>query len=341
MNRHRSIAFFLFVLLGYSIAFASDDAGWFFPRSASDPKLWGFRDGIVLGVWPASLGLGAGAGGPRGLFRVGYGRGGLTQLVNYIAVEPVDRESRRGFSELESSPRDGGQGLFFAVMPTSGAAGAWRTSVSSSSLAVRFRTDRFANGAMIVVDARFDVARPDEVEFTVGASSESVALRACILTATMGNYIRARELWLADSKGEGGVHPVRAADLYPDYRGDGFAPNRFFGLDRLGRDRDGNIVVPITSDESNPAATRPQAPPWWWYRGEPVTQYWKKPKGTWRDDLCVKVNGRYCYWKSRNPLPGGIAFENFELNERYRPRQVFVFGITRRLPQALCDASSR
>jgi hypothetical protein len=310
----------------------AEESQWLLPRGPADPWIWGFRDGIVLAVWPAALGSRGGSGGPRGLVRVGYHRNGVAQLVNFIAIEPVDREGRRGFSELEPSPRDGQQGLFFGVVPTTGTPGAWRTRLTSSSLTVVFRTDRFANGAMIAVAARFHAAHPDEVEFTVGATSESVALRSCILTATMGNYIRARELWLADGK-------IKAADLFPDYRGDGFAPDRFFGLDRLARDREGNVVVPTTSDEPDPAATRPQAQPWWWYRGEPVTQYWKKPKGTWRDDLRVRVNGRYCYWQSRDPLPGGVAFENFELNERYRPGQVFIFGITRRSPQELLASS--
>jgi hypothetical protein len=334
-DRNRRAVLLLFVLAGCRTAAGAEYVHWRVPHAASDPKIWGFRDGMVLAVWPASLGPGGGTGGPRGLFRVGYGREDRTQLVNFIAVEPIDLDGRRGFSELESSPRDGERGLLFGVVATTGTAGAWRTVVASSSLAVSFRTDRFANGAVIIVTARFHAANPDEIEFTTRVAPDSVAVRSCILTATMGNYIRARELWLADSKEPTGVRAVKAGDLYPDYRGDGFAPDRFFGLDRLARDREGNVVVAITSDEPDPAATRPRAAIWWWYRGEPVTQYWKKPRGTWRPDLRVKVNARYCYWQSRNPLPGGVAFENFEWNERFRPEQVVVFGITRRTPQEL------
>ena len=40
-------------------------------------------------------------------------------------------------------------------------------------------------------------------------------------------------------------------------------------------------------------------------------------------------------WKSRHPIPGGVAFENFEMRERFRPGQRFVFGITRRTPGEL------
>jgi hypothetical protein len=41
------------------------------------------------------------------------------------------------------------------------------------------------------------------------------------------------------------------------------------------------------------------------------------------------------YWASRQPLPGGVAIENFELRERFYEGQTFVFGVTRRTPQAL------
>jgi len=333
MNPIKSPARFVLLCFDFFLWAASAEAAqpqWLFPREAEDPKIWGFRNGIVLATWPAWLG--PSGGGPRGLLRVGYSRDGRTQLVNFIAIEPIDERGRRGFSELERSPRDGGRGLILAVAPTTGTAGAWRTLVTSSSLAVAFRTDRFANGAMVKVLARFQADQPDEVEFAVSVTSESVALQYCIFTATMGNYIRARQLWLADRK-------VTAGELYPNYRGDGFAPDRFFDLDRLGRDGKGNIIVPLTSDEPNPAATRPKARFWWWYRGEPVTQYWKKPKGTWRDDLRVKVNGRYCYWQSRDPIPGGVAFENFELNERYYSNQVFVFGIMRCSPQEVLGST--
>ena len=35
---------------------------------------------------------------------------------------------------------------------------------------------------------------------------------------------------------------------------------------------------------------------------------------------------------SRHPIPGGVAFENFEMRERFRPGQRVVFGITHRTP---------
>jgi hypothetical protein len=44
-------------------------------------------------------------------------------------------------------------------------------------------------------------------------------------------------------------------------------------------------------------------------------------------DLRVLVNGRRSYWASSSPIPGGTAFENFELGEPYRPGQEYVFTV--------------
>jgi hypothetical protein len=129
---------------------------------------------------------------------------------------------------------------------------------------------------------------------------------------------------------------VTSLKLYPDYREPDFAPHRYFALDRLYRTAAGAVLAAIATDEVNPAAVEPfPGQPHWRYAGSPVTQYWQKPAGTWRDDLHVAVNGRYTYWLSRQPLPGGIAFENFEMRERFYEGQRFVFGITRKTPGEL------
>jgi hypothetical protein len=62
---------------------------------------------------------------------------------------------------------------------------------------------------------------------------------------------------------------------------------------------------------------------------------WKKPLAMARDDLHVAVNARYTYWQTRQSLPGGVAFENFELRERFYEGQGFTFGITRKTPAEL------
>lgn len=49
----------------------------------------------------------------------------------------------------------------------------------------------------------------------------------------------------------------------------------------------------------------------------------------------MAVNGRYTYWLSRQPIPGGVALENVAMRERFYEGQRFIFGITRKTPHDL------
>ena len=199
----------------------------------------------------------------------------------------------------------------------------------SQTLAVRVGVERFENGAHVGLTLVQRGDAPDELELTIHAEPDTVPIEYCILTATMGNKARTRLLWL-------NAGPISSLELYPDYTGPDFAPHRFFGLDRLRRTRAGDLLVALTTDETNPSAVEPfPGRRHWRYEGFPVTQYWKKPAGTGCDDLHVAVNGRYTYWLSRQPIPGGVAFENFELRERFHQGQRFIFGITRKSPKDL------
>ena len=121
----------------------------------------------------------------------------------------------------------------------------------------------------------------------------------------MGNKARARLLWLKNG-------PVSSLKLYPDYQQPDFAPHRFFPLKQLCRTAEGDILAAITSDEPDPSVIEPfPGHSHWRYAGVPVTQYWKKPAGTWREDLHVAVNGRYTYWLSQQPVPGGRRLREF------------------------------
>jgi hypothetical protein len=102
-------------------------------------------------------------------------------------------------------------------------------------------------------------------------------------------------------------------------------------VERLPRARDGDVLISLMSDEENPATARPFGRAHFWdYLGTKVIQYWRKPAAEVHADLSCAVNGRFTYWGSKQPIPGGIAFENFELREPFRSGQSFVFGITSR-----------
>ena len=316
-------------------AAAKPAADWIRAGLNTNVAAWGLRNGLRWGL-PAGR---RSFDGPRGLIRVRYPvlANGEYDLINFIAVEPVVGP-HKGFSELERSTLDGVAGKrLWAIHPGAPeqldnqlvAGQITQLDSGVQSLTVRVGVERFENGAHVtlIVTQRSD--SPDELELAIHAQPDSAPIDYCILTATMGNKARARQLWLKDEV-------ASSLTLYPNFRQFEFAPHRFFALDRLHRTAAGDVLVAITTDETNPAAVEPfPGLPHWRYAGFPVTQYWKKPAGTWRDDLHVAVNGRYAYWLSRQPIPGGIAFENFELRERFSDGQRFVFGITRKTPGEL------
>ena len=330
----RAAALSLCLAVGWSMRAAD----WVRAGLNTNQPLWGVRGGLLWAVPPGGF---RAAGGPRGLIRVGYpiSTNGGYDLINFIAVEPIVN-GRRGFSELELSALDQTRGKrIWAVGETNLASGEppsalapgklTRPSAGAEQLDVMLRVEPFNNGARVrlVVSQRSDA--PDEIQLSVHAEPGSAPLDYCILTATMGNLARTRLLWLNDEV-------VSSLRLYPNYSGDGFAPPRIYPLDRLARTPSGDLLVAVTNNEDDPASVYPfpgqQA---WHYGGCKVTQYWKKPRGAARDDLHAAVNARYTYWQTRRPIPGGVAFENFALRERFHEGQVFIFGLTRQTPAQL------
>ncbi|MEP0845054.1 MAG: hypothetical protein HRF43_20315 [Phycisphaerae bacterium] len=323
MNRQPLSAALAILMLGGS---AARGAEWVRGGEDGRQPWWGVRGGLQFAIPPASH-------GPRGLVRVLYPTlpEGRYDLINFIAVEPIVG-GRRGYSELEWSRLDRRQGKRFWVEPDQIAGTLARLEGGAEHLRVVVQVEEFDNGAKVrlVIEQRGD--RPDEIALTLEALPGSAPLEYGILTATMGNKARARLLHLADET-------VSSLKLYAGYTGPNFAGPTTFPLKRLVITAQGDLLAALTSDETRPADVRP-SPPNWYYGGFPVTQFWKMTQGTWRDDVHVAVNGRYTYWMSRRPIPGGIAFENFELRQRHQPGERFIFGITRRTPAELRGATT-
>lgn len=302
---------------------------WLRPDSPSSPLVWGRAGGIVFGL--------AGEGGmpgPRGLIRVGVWNAakGQAELVNFIAVEPVafghgSRQSRMGFSELEPSGSDGMQGKRFTTPDFRGTvdslpARPWPV----ERLSVRIEVEPFAvNGAHVYVVASVYADRPEELALAVHHHEDSAPIEEHTLTATMGNYERLRWLWLKD-------RVVDSRKLYAGFSGTGFIDKENYPRDEMFLYGDGDALAIATANEPDPAAVQIQERPFWTYKPVKLTQYWRVPARHIQPDLRVKVNGRATYYGSAIPIPGGVAFENFELRQRYVPGQVFCFGLTRREP---------
>src|SRR5580698_8367146 len=317
------------------------ESQWVLPSKPGDPLLWGRKDGIVFGL-PSEGGL----PGPRGLIRIGVisAETGEPALLNFIAIEPVtvgrkNRGDRMAFSELESSELD--HGLYGKRLwvdagnsrPSS--LGTFRLSSFDSPdgrskierLTVRIEVERFtANKAHVYLLASMQSDHPREVQMTVYAHGDSPAIEELTLTATMGNYERLRWLWLKD-------RVIDSRELYRSYHGDDFAEHGAYPLRKMLRDSDGDPIVFCTTNEANPRLNPDfTAKDHWRYRLGRLTQYWRVPASDIQPNLRVRVNGRRVYWSSHAPLGGGIAFENFDVRQVYKPGQTFVFGVTRKEP---------
>ncbi len=302
------------------------DGIWVRPSHETPAQpVWGHAEGLRVGLWPLP--------GPRGLLRIytPYLGHESTRMINYIAVEPVVAgQFTRGFSEMEQSMLDGEQGLrfwsadspqdFAAADPAAPASGVITHEDGIDILTVYILIEPYRSGAHVYVRLRFRSDRPYEVGLAAFTNPESSDLSACILTATMGNYARLRTLHLADRQ-------VQAGDLWPFFSGGDFAPHVFFPLSDLIRTPDGGVVVIATPDEDDPVqATYERGTPWpWRYTGEVASQSWRHEDP--HPQLRAAVNGRTTYWDTESAIPGGVAFENFELIEPFREGSEVWFGV--------------
>jgi hypothetical protein len=328
----------VFLIAVFSFGAIAQDVQWVRPMKAGDPLIWGRRDGIVFGLFSPG-----GIRGPRGLIRVGLFTPGAKdpQLLNFIAVEPVvqgagSRSSRMAYSEREMSQLGSGQhGKRMWVHQESDE----KKDSSSSTLetlhsgqttverlSVRIDVERFTkNGAHVYLIASIDSDHPDELRLAAFAEKDSPSLEELTVTATMGNYERLRFLWLKD-------HVVDSRKLFGNYTGGGFTEDQNYPLTEMLRSRDNDAIVFCTSNEPDPQKTQGNDSAHWIYTLPKITQYWRVPSHDVQPDLRVRVNARRVYWASTAPILGGIAFENFEVRQRFVPGQTFIYGITRQEP---------
>lgn len=311
------------------------DGIWLRPAGTtpSEPTI-GFDKGIRIGLWPSPR-------GPRGIIRI-YAPYVLPEkkhpLINFIAIEPIVG-GRRSLSELEPSVLDGSKGkrLWFSDEVTDSPTPAlpWETPRGKigkvrvgnrdvETLSIAINIEKLDNGAQPVVLATFREDRPNEVSFNIFSTEASAVMESCVLTATMGNYSRARLLWLADDV-------VDSRKLWPDYTGNGFVGTPDYPMDRMHKDKDGTLTAAITPSETDLRAAKVEVD-WWVFDGLVSTQYWRKYPGTVSSPLSVRVNGRSAYYGTKARIPGGVAFENFELIEKYVPGVESSFGVTLKTP---------
>jgi len=288
--------------------------------------VWGHAKGLQVGLSPLP--------GPRGLLRIytPYLGHKNAEVMNFIAFEPVVKgDNNRGLSELEMSKLDNKRGKRFwsandslSTTPApedTPAAGIIEKIAGVETLTVYIFSERFDNGAIVYTRLRFYENQPYEVEITTYTTQGSKALDYFIVTATMGNYARLRNLFLKSGTTFSGT-------LWPDYNGDAFTAHAHFPMEDFITARDGKSYFIAAPDEKDPAKAvyANGTNEHWKYYGGKATQYWYSTSHN--PGLEGLVNGRYTYWASRSPIPGGIAYENFELKAPFKQGNIFVFGIS-------------
>lgn len=308
---------------------------WIQPaQNTKAQPVWGFVDGIRIGIAPL--------GGPRGLIRIytPYLKHDKLEVTNFIAFEPIDKEKNiRGLSELEWSKLDNVRGKRFWSSNTNEplsfpdmyypAHGIVSNENGVETLTVYIFCETFENGADVYVKVKFTAGKPYEFELTGYTTEKSNPLNRLILTATMGNKARLRTLHLANGTTK------EAGQLWPDYKDSNFTDHDHTSASEMIKDKEGGVWFIASPDEKDPtsAVYAPDTSPNWKYTGKKATQYWYCPNPS--DGLEGVVNGRYTYWASKSPIPGGIAYENFELTEPFRSGQRYIFGITPITPEKL------
>lgn len=334
-------------MLMCAVGCVAQESAWVRPGKPGDPLIWGRRDGIVFGLYSRG-----GIRGPRGLIRIGLyttPQSASPELLNFIAVEPVvqgagARFDRMAFSELEMSQLDPGQRgkRMWVDKETSAEDGTASGKLDTlhagkatvERLTVRIDVEQFtANHAHVYVIASIDSDHPGELRLRTYAETDSPPIDELTVTATMGNYERLRLLWLND-------RVIDSRQLFAAYTGDAFVEDADYPLGEMLRSGEGDAVVFCTSNEADPDKTPRNDTAHWPYSLPKLTQYWRVPGRDVEPNLRVRVNGRRVYWASKAPVLGGIAFENFEVRERFIPGQSFIFGITRQEPWNAYHGSS-
>jgi len=322
---------------------------WIRPDNAQSPPVWGIHNGLVVGLWPAApeKGIPDADGGPRGLLRIGFEYKGTIHLINYMAIEPlVDGDME--FSEVSPSRVDGRWGKLFWAADTLEANGFsphanTRGSITHpdplhpeiEQLSLYVFIEQFLDGAHPYFKLTIRSDHPGELGIQIFNYSNSAAMQRCALTATMGNYSRLRLLYLKDKV-------IDSRKLFAGYDDIEFAEKEPYPQNQLLRNGKGDYLICAESNETfNELSSWPQQPVYlanWAWRYRPfykLTQYWRIDSASADPSLQARVNGRVKYWAGdshdqRNymAIPGGPAFENFELREDYHPGQKFYFGLS-------------
>lgn len=284
--------------------------GWILPENNNYNPVWGIVDGIAFGVQesgkPPRMDNAPGGTWAPGLIYVMFtDEKGETYFFNYL-----------GFSVLGEKGLDQSEAEKIVFTPVS-------EKVKEGVLTVVFETSNFDKyNFPLEITLTVDKSRPREI----GISTRAIGSANYVhVSATAGNLGRIRNLYLKEET-------INAKDLYSgEEPGQGcFYPIKLFSLDRLKVDSSGVIVYAGNDENGWVGEWGSDVAPY--YNKPKFYQYWRKYSGSYNSDLKVTVNGRDSYFSGFvNPcngkkVSGGVAYENFDMIEKYYDDQKFWFG---------------
>jgi hypothetical protein len=247
---------------------------WVQPNEENNFKLrWGFKEGIRIGLTPQVI---------RGLITIyaPYASQKTDEVLNFFAVEPIPMgEAGRGLSELERSDLDNKRGKRIwtsnddqALEPKDEkevASGIISVENEIETLTVYLFVETFHNQVKVYLRVKFYANNPYEVEITTYKQKDSRELNNCIVTATMGNYARLRNLYLKDE--------IKSSKtIWHDYVEHDFAPHAFISKEQMIMGKNGYPYFIAAPDEKNPQEAEyvEGTANHWKYTGTPAVQYW-------------------------------------------------------------------
>ncbi len=312
------------------------ESKWLMPEDFNNQPAWGINNGIIISTWPGDLG-GIGGGGPKGLFRIyKHGDKGLGWM-NFLSLEPTTQNSLPGFSELESilfvpnpyANLNNPNSIIDNKLPASYDNLATITNENGiEQLNLLFGIENsFANNGHIYTTAHIRKDKPDEIEFRFYTHDDTAPIKKIRLSSTAGNFNHMKLLYLANEI-------IDSRNLYEGYQETGkrdFAPWTTFEFNKLKKLSDNSIIVATTRSADDPGE-------FWndFFTRYELTQYFRKYPGSYDGNEFSAVNAKYVFWHTGKPIPGGVSYENFELNDPiFEQGQQIWFGATDKTPQEL------
>jgi hypothetical protein len=285
---------------------------------------WGFREGIRIRfgrffprkpLWGTIQIVHTGTRLPKNL------------PLNELAIKPR-ADDRYANSTTEQRTQAGGKlGLRFATSDSKQLSKkVWEPaegvlSEDGKTLRLFVHPEPFSNRARPVIEIRFDAPHANRIGFRVHTASESTGMTECVLSAMSGSFADLRQLHFADG------HVKTTKQMFESWPDESKltdkerSPWQTFSGEQFPLVDDGTLrQIRLTSDVSDYSTLKyaGAVSTGWQYKALPSEQSWLCAAET---PFTVALRARKSFRNGNGPIPGGPAFEDFELRTRLQPNQ--------------------